>query len=78
MYNPSTQYQMYRAERFLAMTPAQQRAADERAGEFAADMARLCRALVRAVTLAGPRDYWQRRSTSRRAPRPLATPVPSE
>jgi hypothetical protein len=76
VYNPSTQYQIYRAEQSLRyMTQAQQRAADQCAGELAADLAGFCQALVRAVTLAGPREAWRGRSVRRaRALPALAAP----
>jgi len=82
VFNPSFQYQIYQVERALVpLTPAEQRAADDRNGELAADLVSFGRALVRAVTLAGPREAWRRRRSTARpagAPSALATPVAAD
>jgi hypothetical protein len=56
MYPPGISYEVYRVERGLTLRAAEQRAADERAGEMAATVGRQWRALVRLLTFAGPRQ----------------------
>ena len=73
MYPPAISYEVYKIERGLTLTGADQRAADKRAGEMAAALGHQRRALVRVLTLATARDAWRRWNASRRG---VARPIP--
>jgi hypothetical protein len=73
MYPPAISYEVYKIERGLTLTGADQRAADKRAGEMAAALGHQWRALVRLLTLAAARDAWRRWNTPRRG---VARPIP--
>jgi len=77
MYPPATSYEIYKVERGLALTDAERRAADQRAGEVAAAMRRQSRALARLVTLAWLGNALRRREVlGRRSTSPIAPGTP--
>jgi hypothetical protein len=62
MYPPSISYSTYKAEKGLAQSDAERRAADQCTGEVAAALARPPRAPVRVVSLAAMRGALGRRA----------------